>query len=310
MTALATVSASAKVNLWLRAGARGADGYHPIDTLFCALDLADEVGVRLRPEHTSPALRPAFAAPLSKLPDMGPSAANLAVRAATAFARRAGDGAGVEIRLTKRIPAGAGLGGGSSDAAAVLRTLARLYPGRLDRDELLGIAAELGSDVAFFASEWPLAAGTGRGERLRRLPPLPSRLVVLALPPFGVSTADAYAWLDRERTSAGSGEGPGIAASPGSAASPGLDPGPGLTWADVARRAVNHFEPALFQRHPLLRELRDGLRAGGAEIALVAGSGSAVFGVFIDEESAHAATSTLRRAFGDVRVLLTRTRPG
>ncbi len=315
-----TVPAAAKVNLWLRIGAVGADGYHPLDTLYCALELGDEVTVRQRPDLPAAELRPGFAAPLTALPDMGPPERNLALRAASAFARAAGTPAGVEIALTKRIPTGAGLGGGSSDAAATLLAMARLWRGRLDGAALLQVARKLGSDIPFFVSGAPLAVGTGRGDRLMQLAPPESRPVVLALPPVHVPTPAAYAWLDEARGAAepdrrgagmqedGAGDdgrgGPSVGAGPPVSRVP-----ESLAWNEIEGRAKNDFEPALFHRYPFLRELRDLLRGKGARIALLAGSGSTVFGVFDDEATARSAAAALDGAFGGVGVVLTRTAP-
>ncbi len=301
-----TLSALAKVNLRLRIGDRRPDGYHPIETLFCALDLADELVVEWTPDRTVPTLRAEAAPPLRALPDMGPDHFNLAVRAAVAFTRAAGLSPGLEIRLKKCIPAGAGLGGGSSDAGAMLRGLAGLDPAALPPEDVLEIAASLGSDVPFFASGAPLAIGRGRGEKLSALPPLPSRPVVLALPPLHLSTAAAYSALDRAR---GAGETrAGCAARGGGAEDASVAPSREASWEDVAREAVNDFEPVLFRLHPILASLRDDLRAAGAAIALLAGSGSTVFGVFAAEDAARAAADRLSATHPGVDVVLTRTR--
>jgi 4-diphosphocytidyl-2-C-methyl-D-erythritol kinase len=298
-----TIAAPAKVNLWLRVGPPDGSGYHPLSTLFCALDVADTVVLGQRGSPDDPHLETAVAPPLEDIPDLGPADANLAVQAARAFLQRAGkeDALGPKIRLVKRIPAGGGLGGGSSDAGAVLRAMRRLHPRSPAADEILEIAGELGSDVPFFVLGVPLAHGTGRGERLTPLPPLPPRTVVLVLPPFAVGTRDAYRWLDEDR---------GDAAVP----PPPLDPEADLTaraalsWDDVAELATNHFEGPVFHRHPELRAVRDALRELGARPALLAGSGSTVFGVFADPDRARAAARSLRSSHPDHRVLLTSTR--
>jgi 4-diphosphocytidyl-2-C-methyl-D-erythritol kinase len=288
-----TLDAPAKVNLCLRVAAPRDDGYHPLSTVFCALDLADTVEVRTDPPD-GPGLVVTFEPPLQARPDLGDPSANLATRAARGFLERAGlpESATPRIRLTKRIPAAGGLGGGSSDAAAVLRAMDRLYPGAVDPHDLSAVAARLGSDVPFFLLDTALALATGRGERVRPLHPLPSRPVVLVLPGFGVATADAYGWLDTDRRSA-----------PSSLPDP---PAP-TSWAGVAELAVNDLEPPVLARHPRLRDVRDALRDAGAGVALLAGSGSSVFGVFADEEAARRAAATVGTA--DVRaVVVTATR--
>lgn len=295
-----TIAAPAKVNLWLRVGQPDDSGYHPLSTLFCALDMADTVVLAQRRTPDDPHLETAAAPPLAGLPDLGPTHTNLAVRAARAFLDRAGvdDSAMPRIRLVKRIPMGGGLGGGSSDAGAVLRAMRRLHPRSSAGDEVLEIGQELGSDVPFFVLGTPLAHGTGRGEVLTPLQPLPPRPVVLVLPPFGIATRDAYRWLDEDRA----GQSDPIDDEPDIS---GTAP---LTWDAVADLATNDFEEPVFSRHPYLRGVRDALREHGARPALLAGSGSTVFGVFADPDSAEQAARALRSTHPDHHVLLTRTR--
>lgn len=279
--------APAKVNLILRVHDRDPTGYHDLDTLFCALELADELtldvaegdDIRLEVEGPQP----------------GPAHENLAVRAARAFLDAAGTRRDVGIRLRKRIPAGGGLGGGSSDAAAVLRALDRLMPDAVDGGALRQAARDLGSDVPFFLAGMPHAWGTGRGERLREGPALPSIPVLLLFPPFPVGTAAAYGWIDTDRE----------AGMESRAAEP--DTHAVASWEDVATLAGNDFEGPVFRRHPRLRDLRDRLRGAGAQVALLSGSGSTVFGVFPDEDRARAAAADVRARSPDVRWELTRT---
>lgn len=298
-----SVAAPAKVNLRLRVGARKPSGFHSLDTLFCSLQLADSVVLR-GGEGPEPQLAVGYARPLMEAPDMGPPAANLAVQAARAFMERAGLERGPAIRLVKRIPAGAGLGGGSSDAAAVLRAMRRFYPadlgtGDLDAGDVMALAAELGSDVPFFVMGAPFAHGTGRGDRLAALAPLPARPVVVVIPDFPVATAEAYRWLDQDRDQEGT-------------AAPDLPDQPthgrNLTWDAVAEQAVNDFEGSVFERHPRLPAIRDRLREAGARPTLLAGSGSTVFGVFDRAGSARSAADALMAADPSLRVLVTRTR--
>lgn len=296
-----TIAAPAKVNLWLRVGPPQPTGYHDLSTLFCALDLADTVVLRKRKTGRDTELEVRAAPPLPAVPDLGPVEANLAVRAARSFVERSGSADPVHIELVKRIPTGGGLGGGSSDAGAVLRALRRLYPRALGVDELLEIATAVGSDVPFFLQGTPLAHGAGRGEELTPLRPLPPRPVVLIIPPFPVATAEAYRWLDQDR---------GESASSGATA-PITEYGPagsGLTWEQVGERAVNDFEAPVFGRLPELGALRDELRTRGARPALLAGSGSTVFGVFSDGQAAHEAARGMRAEYPDHRVVVTGTR--
>lgn len=263
----ARILAQAKINLFLRVGPRDESGYHQIATLFLRLELADELVVRVG--GSSRALD--CSGPRLPSAGLGATENNLAFRAAHAYADRAAWPRGFSIELTKNIPVGGGLGGGSSDAGAVLRALDALAPQPLGADMLREIAGSLGSDVPFFASENVAALGTGRGEKLVALSAPPKRDVLLIVPDFAISTADAYRWRDE--------------ASPGSLAPIPAD----LTtietvgvehWDRVAMHAHNDFEPVVELRYPKLREFRERLHAKGARIARLSGSGSTVFGVF------------------------------
>lgn len=262
----AHVAAQAKINLFLRVGAREPDGYHRIETLFHRIDLADEIRVGVEvPQRTLSCTGPAL--PASGL---GPAAANLAYRAAETYADLTGWPETFAIHLTKRIPVGGGLGGGSADAGAVLRALDTLSPKPVGDVELRAMATLLGADVAFLASDSVAAFGTGRGELLVPVRALPVREVLLLIPPFGVATGDAYRWLDESgRHTALDGVSP---------------PSEGeWSWNVVERLAGdrgNDFENVVEVRHPELREYRRTLTGAGARIARLSGSGSSVFGIF------------------------------
>ena len=156
--------AHAKVNLLLRILARESTGYHQIETAFTLIDLADDL------EAVRTAAGGGVTIELDGA-DVGPADDNLAVRGARAVLEATGQKFGVALKLTKRIPVRAGLGGGSSDAAAALHAVNALAGNAVPRHEVLQLAAKLGADVAFFASGAPLALAWGRGERLFRLPP-------------------------------------------------------------------------------------------------------------------------------------------
>jgi 4-diphosphocytidyl-2-C-methyl-D-erythritol kinase len=293
MSAARVVEAPAKVNLLLRVLGRRPDGYHDIETLFQAISLADEVTVRVGGPDGEAAGPAAGRVDLEVVgPDLGPPHENLVHRAATRFLETAGHSGRVRLRLVKRIPAGAGLGGGSSDAAAVLRCLADLVGG-VGPDRLRAIAAELGSDVPFFLGPSPLAVGRGRGERLSALPALAPAHLVIALPPVHVSTASAYADLADERAGH---------ASPTS--SRGIEPEEVVleevarSWESVAQHPENDFQSGVAERHPEVRRSLEGLRAGGARWALLSGSGGAAFGVFDRREDADAAALRLEERLG------------
>ena len=281
--------AHAKLNLSLRVLAREASGYHQIETIFCALELADEIDVTPSSGGITLDVKP-DGPPDLQPPDLGPADQNLAVRAAALFAAATGGDGNVRITLLKRIPAGAGLGGGSSDAAAVLRALNRLHGEPLTTQELHALGLRLGSDVPFFLADAPLALGWGRGERLMPLPALPPAPVVLAVPAARVSTADAYAALRPSHTPT-----PHVLQPPRS-------------WQDVAAIAHNDFEAVVFERVPAARTLRQALEGEGAVCARLTGSGSVVFGVFDSNEAAHLAVARIAQTYPDAETILTRTR--
>jgi 4-diphosphocytidyl-2-C-methyl-D-erythritol kinase len=252
--------AFAKVNLLLRVLARETSGYHGIETLFCLLDLADDVTAERRAAGTAVTIEVRGA-------DLGNPAENLAVRAAEMVLQATGHRFGVHLTLDKRIPARAGLGGGSSDGASALVLVNQLAGNAVPRHELLQFAARLGSDVPFFLSDAHLALAWGHGERMLRLPPLPALPALLLVPPEGVSTADAYAWIDQG--DAGTRRG-GLA----------LDPDALRTWGDVARMAGNDFEAAVFARRPAVRAAFEALAGTHPLLCRMTGSGSALFAVY------------------------------
>lgn len=327
------VAAPAKVNLLLRVLAREESGYHGIETLFQALELHDTVEVERRPEPAV-SLEVTWAGPSE---DLGPVEDNLAYRAAAGYRARAGldDVPGVAVGLTKAIPAGAGLGGGSSDAAAVLRAMDRIHAGALGEAALMELAGSLGSDVPFFLGPSPLALGWGRGERLLGLPPLASRPVLVVIPPFRVSTGEAYRRLAEMRASP-LGEPPSATpdarageASGGDEAGGhrGAGPSPGWTetvlpgavpltmddvssWSGVTARAGNDFEAVVLRDRPRARAILELLRSRGAAPALLSGSGSALFGVFPDGNRAEGAAKEIRSAVPGARVVRTGTLEG
>ncbi|HEU4989529.1 MAG TPA: 4-(cytidine 5'-diphospho)-2-C-methyl-D-erythritol kinase [Gemmatimonadaceae bacterium] len=280
----ARASAQAKINLRLRVLSRESTGYHQIETVFQRLDLADDVTVRTAVTGRS------IECTGDVIPDggLGAPEQNLAYRAAVAYQDATGWPEGFAIEVVKRIPVGGGLGGGSADAGAVLRMLEALAP-RPMGVRVLELAARLGADVPFMATEAPLAFAWGRGERMLGLTPLPRRRVQLLVPPFGVSTADAYRWLDESRAEyelAG-------ALLPAAAL---------LSWAEVEEVAENDFEAAVEERLPDIARYRKALERAQARIAMLAGSGSTVYGVFDD-----GARGLLGGEVEDARLIDTRT---
>lgn len=298
MTVVAHAVAQAKVNLGLRVLAKEPSGFHSLETIFHQLELADDVRVaRTERERILACTGPALPAA-----GLGAAAENLAWRAADAYARAAGWGGGFAIELVKRIPAGGGLGGGSSDAGAVLRACDRLSDAPLGAERLHDLALELGSDVPFLAGTDAAAIGTGRGEILRPIPPLPQRDVALVFPRFGVSTKAAFRWLAESRLGrARGGAGGGTSSSPWLPAS-----GSSSSWTALQGTVRNDFEPVVGARHPEIDACVAALRRAGAMLAMMSGSGSTVFGVF---EAAHVpgAREALQQLPGDAAVVWTRT---
>ena len=285
MSASVTLQARAKTNLFLRVLAREVEGFHALETLFCRLELADTLTARRVP---APGVRLSVEGP-----ELGPPAENLAVRAAETVLQSLRSGFGVELELAKRIPVGAGLGGGSADAAAALGAVNQLAGNAIPRSELLHLAARLGADVPFCLAGVPLALAWGHGERLLSLPALPSAPVLLLTPNLAVRTADAYRWLDEARTS---GYRRGALA---------LETGTLASWSDVARMAGNDFESVVFGRHPEIRAAFEALAATGPLLCRMTGSGSTLIGVYRSERDRDDARMTLGKRHG--ALLTTRT---
>jgi 4-diphosphocytidyl-2-C-methyl-D-erythritol kinase len=259
----AAVAAQAKVNLFLHVLARETSGYHQIETLFCRLDLADDVLVMVQAGWTIDC----------DGPDTGPAHENLAYRAARLYGAQRGWPAGCRIEITKRIPVGGGLGGGSADAGAVLRCLRALDPDPPPIATLMAWAAQLGADVPALTLESPLALGWGRGDRLLALRPLPSRPVMLYVPSVRVATGEAYAWLTESRATEGHDQGVGLARV--------LDLQDLDRWDAVTSAMANDFAPVVGRRHPEIASMTAQLRTvPGASASLMSGSGSTVFCLF------------------------------
>jgi 4-diphosphocytidyl-2-C-methyl-D-erythritol kinase len=256
--------AQAKINLFLRVLAREGDGYHSIETLFLRLDVGDLVRVRVS-EGVERAIQ--CHGPACPADGLGPPERNLAYRAAVAYADATGWPRSFAIDVEKMIPVGGGLGGGSADAAAVLRVLDAMAPRAAPPEIIAGIAASLGADVPFLASDSVCALAWGRGQRMLDLRPPPRRQVELLVPPFGVSTKWAYEQLGAPR-----------ADTTAPAAMHRL--GELSSWEHLTNLAVNDLEPVVCAKHPEIAACIAALRARGARIAMMSGSGSTVFGIF------------------------------
>ena len=270
--------AFAKLNLTLGVGPARADGYHQVRTVLQAIDLHDTL--------TFSARKGAFAIACSeeRIPT---DSRNLIWKAAYELSRAIGRPTvdGVSVRLQKRIPAEAGLGGGSSDAAAALRALNVIWKAGLDTAALSSVARLVGADVPFFLVGGA-AYGSGRGDDLLPLADIRPFHIVIAKPDFGVATAAAYGWFDEDG---------GVQDAPRSLAA----------WKEAPLSVRNDLEPPVARRHPLVAELVDALEQAGAAAAAMSGSGSAVFGLFeAPERAARAARAVARPS---VRILRGRT---
>lgn len=264
------VPAPAKINLHLAVGSRRDDGFHDIASIFQSISLHDTVTVALLPSG-GVQLAAECGCPIEQ---------NTAWRAASLFLAAASESGlasipGIRIGIDKQIPIGAGLGGGSSDAASTLAALSLLLPGFVDRPTLRKIAAAIGSDVPFFIDS-TCAAVTGRGEFLEPLSARTDYALLIVNPGFPVSTREAYGKLDNAR----------IAGASEVASDKELAHELRLAIASYAREppAVwsfrNDFYPVLASELPGLEQCRQVLLSAGADFAAMSGSGSSVFGVF------------------------------
>jgi 4-diphosphocytidyl-2-C-methyl-D-erythritol kinase len=295
------ISAPAKVNLILQVLDRRPDGYHNLWSLMQTVALEDQVSVRLCPDSTELRL-------FCDDPALPTDGQNLVTRAAALVLneahRQSQHRVGVEIHLAKRIPAGGGLGGGSSDAAATIVGLNRLLGLGWSAEEMARVGQSLGSDVPFFFFA-PSAVIRGRGEEVVPVVLTGERWVVLVNPGFPIETRWAYERLAGARRGVRQ-LSEGLRRLDGKAA---------LSWDEVIPLMENDFEEALTPVHQMIGTIKAELVSLGAEAALLSGSGATVFGIFRDENSARRARETVsltegRRAFavraGTVSSMVTR----
>jgi 4-diphosphocytidyl-2-C-methyl-D-erythritol kinase len=260
------VSAPAKINISLRVLGVRPDGYHELRTVFQSLALHDSLTITRQ--------RGAFRIECDD-PACPTDSTNLIWRAASAAWKasgRRGSPRDIVVALNKRIPMAAGLGGGSSDAAAALRAFAKVW--RIDEARLPGLAKSLGADVPYFL-EGGTVLGLERGDLLFPLIDRPSSWVTVVIPSFGISTKDAFGWFDVDR--------------------------PPHAWAE----GVNDLQATVARRHPEIGRIVTALRRVGASHAAMSGSGSAVFGLFDERTAAVRAASAV--AGSARRTLVTRT---
>jgi 4-diphosphocytidyl-2-C-methyl-D-erythritol kinase len=278
-----TTRAHGKVNLDLRVLGTRPDGFHELRTVFQAIELHDTL---------TSVERPGPFAVKCRMPGVPLDESNLVWRAAAGLWKalgRAGAPRDAVVTIDKTIPMQAGLGGGSADAAAALVALARLWGGA-PVTLLREVGSAIGADVAFFLSGGT-ALGLGLGEEIYPLVDLPPHWIVIVRPPFGVSTAEAYAWYDDDRT-AGLKETRELQILP-------------VPWPTRAAQMINDLEPPVVRRHPEITTLKASLREAGAVASAMSGSGSAVFGLFDRRTAAVRAASVV--GSGARRTFVTRT---
>jgi 4-diphosphocytidyl-2-C-methyl-D-erythritol kinase len=267
--------ACAKINLFLRVTGRRADGYHELDSVFLPISLSDQIRLEVRQ-----AGEPSVAVKCN-VAELGRSQQNLAARAARSFMSEFDLTAEILIDLEKHIPIGAGLGGGSSDAATMLCMMAAAaqLTDEATAGKLRKIALSLGADVPFFLDPCP-ARVTGIGERIAPLLSVPSMPIVLAVPPFEVSTAEIFRELEPDGWS-------------GSAPDAHIE---AIRRGEIApEHLVNDLAAVAIEQFPEIRRLKGLLEDSGAIAAQMSGSGGAVFGIFDSIQAAETAAAKVGR---------------
>jgi 4-diphosphocytidyl-2-C-methyl-D-erythritol kinase len=271
----------AKINLILKILDRRPDGYHNLVSLFQRIDLRDELSFDLRENGIEIG---------SNLPDLPLDHANLVYRAAEMLLKKSGENRGVKIFIRKNIPIGAGLGGGSSNAATTLQELNRLWGLHYSIEELASLGGELGSDIPFFCYGCSTAWVSGRGETVEPLHLTCNYRILLVFPGFSVKTSEAYRQWDLSQ------------AGDKNNLTKGANHNKILSFQTVnsgwlSEYLENDFEKLVFGQYPLLQEMKARLLGEKAEKVLLSGSGSTLLGFFSSENLAGEAERNLRRFF-------------
>ncbi len=278
-----TVNCNAKINLALDVTGKRSDGYHEVQLIFCEIPLFDTLTVALTNNGEIHLECDDITLPT----DSG----NIAYRAAEKFFAYTKSGFGADIRLEKRIPHGAGLGGGSSDAAGVLKCLNSLLENPLTQDELIKIGATLGADVPFFIIGG-CALGEGIGEKLTPLPSIDGVCYVLAKPKESISTAFVYQNLNLNNR-------------PENLCIPAVVDG--IVRGDkkmVFENCANILESVTIKEVPVINDIKACLSSSGASLSLMSGSGTSVFGIFEDCDAASLAAESVRKYTDDVYLII------
>lgn len=270
-----TEKAYAKLNISLDVSKAREDGYHDMVMVMQTVSLCDELSITLDQTGVVRA-----EADLRYIPR---DDRNLAVKAAKLyFAKTGREGTGAVIRMKKRIPVGAGMAGGSSDAAAVIRALSRNFGQELKKDEMMTLAEQTGSDVAFCVLGGT-ALAEGRGEILTPLRDMPDCTIVICKPDYSISTPELFRAIDREK----------LRVHPDTAGI--LEAIREGNLAQICRRMYNVFEDVPDRRMKIIGGIKNRLINKGAEGAVMTGTGSAVFGIFTDENTAKKACSAMAK---------------
>ena len=293
-----SVEAYAKINIGLDVRGIRDDGYHDVRMVMQTIDVCDTIILKKREDSVITVV--------SDNDNIPSGSDNLAYKAAEEFRNEFNSefsdefddwDFGGDIVIQKRIPVSAGLGGGSADAAAVLKGMNILFNTGLSRDRLMQIGSRVGSDVPFCIFGWTAYAG-GRGEKISPLLGFPKMHLVIVKPvDFGISTAKAYSALDKEE----------------SLYHPEID-----SLVDALHEAApieeivgymgNTFERVILREHPIIGDIKTALEENGALRSLMSGSGPSVYGIFKDEESAAKCADAMRKRFNDAEVFLTKIR--
>ena len=270
--------AYAKINISLDVTGRRADGYHDMVMIMQTVSLCDELTLSIEDGEGVSAR--------SNLRFIPGDERNLAVKAAMKYLEAVGErDKGVSIDIRKNIPVGAGMGGGSADAAAVLRGMNRAFAGRLREKELISLASDTGSDVAFCLVGGTMLA-TGRGEKLSPLPPVPPCYIAVCKPNFSISTPELFKKLDSVHLK-GHPDTAGLISA--------LEKG---SLPELCRRMYNVFEDVGDRRMRTVSQIKGQLLDHGALGAVMTGTGSAVFGVFHDRKQAETACGEMKKEYG------------
>ncbi len=268
--------APAKVNLHLKVLPKRSDGYHPIESIFQSIPLFDDIEVRL----TGESLDCVVECDAMQLPKE-----NTLTKTYHLFSQFSGVTSGVHVELTKRIPCGAGLGGGSSDAAYFLRALNKMFDFPLNRDQMEQIAKLVGSDVLFFLSD-SAAVVTGRGDVVRSIPSRNDLCFVVVYPNVHCSTPKAYALVDEYLLL---GE---------AVVEPTLQELEKMYYGPISEwRFINTFTTPVANKFPVIFDVIASLKKMGADFVQMSGSGSTVFGVFSDFNLGKDACINLRKTW-------------